>query len=737
MKIFTISTVVAAILLSGTAVSAMPAPDGDLSRFLWQGKRNATIIDNDRQRAVDAAVKRMEAGKPARFVNALEAVGPDGGYVPDYTFEAKDLYGDIDGPDGELWFYQGFINYEYVQISDYYTEERPKSFEVSIYDSDMNLRGTIKDTFVLKENEVRVRQVSVLPIITRNYFNSDDKYEVVVTVIVNPKPSGVVPYSYIYSLGDAPGADGDNVPVGVIDGMVNDVLVASTGDSENIIMTFIHEYNDSGLTEEDIYDWENPDDPEKRANYWQYNLGNKIGMTAYSAAGADGRLTEVFSKTTIYYQAQGNQQDDPLSLTMLHDGKPVIVYPYYEEVFYNPFYSPIDDMSQHLPNNLVVEIYEQPAPGEAFVLKQTSKIPVIKASEDDVLASYYAVGSFRGRDDVVFKGDKADFFVVRRDQTVGDNERCSFLAYNADGSLKQTIFANSDSHLPLSNLAGMDPMQLFIVNDGKDYIFNFFNLRTFETELALNYGLMLDGEDGEPDYIMANVDRTLTPDGKSYLFAAEMRVPGYDDINDINYMRIAYIDRDGKVDHIDQVNMGNNVNYATLYLDGIALQPGTFHSDDKQEYMMLIKRALPEGSDKASEEQLLIAQAADKDNPAGKDLLLLGDCEAGSLAIIMPMYGEQNRLAVIYTAGAGSSRGTTHYYNLPLDGIMGIGDAVAGDSCDISIAGNTVTAPGVIEVYSMQGVRVASDRESLDLTGLTAGLYMVRAAGACVKVALH
>lgn len=740
MKISTFQCAVAAILLSGITASAITAPSGDITRFLYQGKRNTTMFNNERRYAIDAATARMEAGKPSRFAGMLGASAPDGSYVPDYTFESKDLFGDIDGPDGELWFYHGSIEYEYIVHNEYYTEELPKSFELEVYDHNMNLVGTIKDTFVLKENEVRVRQVSVLPIITRNYFNNDDKYEVVVTVIVNPKPYGIVPYSYVYSLGDTPDADGDNVPVKVINGMVSDVLDASTEKGENVIMTFMHEYNDSGLTDDDIYDYTDPDNEEKRANYWKYNLGNKIDLKAYAAADAEGNLSEVFSKTTVYYQTQGNQQDDMLSITMLHDGKPMIVYPYYEELFYNPFYSPTDDISQCLPNNLVIEIYEQPEAGKAFELKQTTKIPVVKGSEEDVIASYYAVGSFRGREDVAFNGDKADFFVIRRDYTVGDNERSSFFAYNSDGSLKRTIFADSESHLPLSNLEGMDPMELFITNNGRDYIFNFFNLRTFETELALNYGLALDGDDGEPDYLMANVDRTLTPDGKSYIFAAEMRVPGYDDINDINYMRIAFINRDGTLDHIDQVNMGNNVNYATLYLDGIVLQPETLHSDDKREYMMLIKRALPQStSDKTTEEQLLIAQAADKENPAGKDLLILGDCEAGALAVISPLYGAQNRLAVTYKPTAASTRGTTHYYNLPLDASMGIGDAVAdaGTSGAISIDGYTVSAPGLIDIYSLQGVRVASGTGSIDLSNLSKGIYMVRAADSCIKVALH
>lgn len=732
MKHFTSSAVVAAFLLYSAAANAMTVPEKDITRFLYRGHHTTTIFGGERQQLVESAVARMERNCAPRFTGELQAVNPDGSYAPDLVLESRDLYGDIDGPDGDLWYYHGAVEYDYVVHNEYWTEALPKSFEVQIYDGKMQLRGTVKDTFVLKDDEARVRQVELLPIITQKYFNQDAAYEIAVSVIVNPKPYGVRPYTYVYSLGNAKGDDGDDVPVRVVNGMVSDVLDASDENGENVIMTFMHEYNDSGLTDEDIYDMDNPDDPAKRENYWKYNLGNKIGMTSYARVDDKGNFTEVFSKTTTSYQAQGNQQDDPLSITMVHNGKPVIVYPYYEDLVYNPFYSPMEDMTQRQPNNLVVEIYEQPAVGEKFVLKQTTKIPVVKSAESDVLYSYYAIGSFRYREDIAFTGDQADFFVTRRDYLMGDGERHSFFAYNADGTLKREIFSNSDSHTPLSNLDGFDPMELFIVYNDSKYFFNFVNMRTFETELTLDYGLMLDGEDGEPDYIMANLDRTLTADGKSFYYVAEMRAPGYDDINDINYMRIVWLNRDGSFNHMDQVNMGNNVNYATLYLNGAVLQPDFFHSDAKQEYMMLIKRAHAGESD-VTEEQLLVAQVADKQNPAGKDLLLLGNSDAGVLKYIVPMLGEQNRLAVTY---AGSGKSTTYYYNLPLDGVSGIEDIVSGGDNEIKVSGNTVIADGAIEIFNTCGVRVAAGVGSLDLDALAPGIYVARTASAAVKIAV-
>lgn len=176
--------------------------------------------------------------------------------------------------------------------------------------------------------------------------------------------------------------------------------------------------------------------------------------------------------------------------------------------------------------------------------------------------------------------------------------------------------------------------------------------------------------------------------------------------------------------------MGSNVNYATLYLNSIVLRPDFFLSDSKQEYMMLIKRAHTDGT---TEEQLLVAQAADKQNPAGKDLLLLGNSEAGVLKSIVPQLGSQNRLAVTYV---GSEKLTTYYYNLPLDVVSGIESVAGANDGDITVSGSIVSAAGAIEIYNSCGIRVATGHDSIDLSGLASGIYIARTATSAVKIAV-
>lgn len=284
------------------------APQGETSQ----------IFKSDRQESINRAIGRMEKGKPSRFANTLTAPTPDGGYAPDYVFEVKDLFGDIDGPDGELWYYQGNIEYETIN-HEYFSENLPKSFEVSVYDSNMELVGTVKDTFVLKEDELRVREVDFLPILTKNYFNNDDEYEVVVTVIVNPKPYGLRSYSYVYQFNGDKDENGDNEPIRVINGLISDVLDASDANGENVVMTFMEEFNDSGISEDDTYTTTVPDGTgwdllteeekaevlAKRENFWLYQLGHKVNTKIYGAVDDKGEATLLFDKSCVYYTCNG------------------------------------------------------------------------------------------------------------------------------------------------------------------------------------------------------------------------------------------------------------------------------------------------------------------------------------------------------------------------------------------------------------------------------------------------
>lgn len=707
MKRFIILPVTVALALGcATAVAKTPKSiaDNQINRTSYKYTDPNSAFSGKRQARIDAANELMCKGSGSRFASALRAKKDSAGnYIPDSYQVGGDGLGILDGPNGKTWHYDMKISYKHVYHNEYFTEHLPQSFKVNIYDENLKPVGSIQDTLILKEDEARVRQVQVVEKITKHYFNGDDNYEVPITVLTNPVNYGVVEYTYIYTLGAEPDENGWNKPVKCINAMVSDILDASTETQENVIMTYTKEGNTTGYTDEDLKD------PQK---YWEYQTKNYMRITAYGPADEKGEQTELFNQEKVYLQRQGNQQDDPMVMTTTHNGKATIVFPYYKKLFYKPYYSMTDDLQPEDDNFLVIEIWQQPEPGKKFELVQTTEIPVVKVDEPDVIWSYFGIGAFDWTNDIAWDGDKANFIVTRRDYIASsDSERKSYFIYNADGSLRKTLFENAQSIAIMSDIPGFDHQALFISHDGVDNIFNFMNMRTFDIELALNWGLKFN-EDDDPDYIMANIDRTPTDDGKSYQYVAEMRMPEYDDVNDCNYMRIAWISKDGKLDRIDKVNMGNKVNFAELFLGPDALKADFYHSDKYHEYMLLIKRAM-EGT--ATEEQLLIGQAVSDEYPLGRDLLFLRPSEEfGALNFISAYKDvEGNKvLTVLYTKNneAGEPVQTQALYKLPLDV-----DKSEGGIDDI-LDGNG-TAEGPVKYFNLQG-------NAVDFAIAPAGVYI-------------
>lgn len=681
---------------SAEAKTAKQLADNSKPRTGYKFDDGKSAFSGKRQARIDAANDIMNNGKADRFAAPARAKqDPEGNYLPDNIQVGGDALGMMEGPHGKTWHYDMTITYEHVVHNEYYTEHLPKAFKVNIYDENLKLMGTIQNELLLKENEARVREVQVMEKITQHYFNQDDNYEVAITVITNPIGYGIITNTYIYKLGDEPGEDGMNKPIGHIDGMVSDIIDASTETEENIIMTYTKEGNSSGYTDEDLQD------PEK---YWEYQTKNFLRVTSCGPADANGEHPVLFDDTKPYLQWQGNQQDDPVILTSTRNGKATIVYPYYKKLFFKPYYSMTDELVPEDDNYLVIDIYQQPEPGKPFEKVQTTEIPVVKTDVPDVIWSYFCLGAFDWTNDVAWDGDKANFIITRRDYIASsDSERKSYFIYNNDGSLRKTLFENAESIAVMSDIEGFDHQALFIANDGVDYIFNFMNMRTFDVELALNWGLKFNDDD-DPDYIMANIDRTPTEDGKSYNYVAEMRMPEYDDINDCNYMRIAWISKEGQLQRIDKVNMGNKVNFAKLFLGPDALKADFYHSDATHEYMLLIKRAMDEGS--TTEEQLLVGQALTDENPLGKDLLFLRPNEEyGALNLISAYQeGDKKLLTVLYYKinEKGEPVLTQTLYNLPLD----VDDSSAIEDIDLTGDKNT---DGPVRYYNLSGFPVNID----------------------------
>ncbi|MCM1067121.1 MAG: T9SS type A sorting domain-containing protein [Muribaculaceae bacterium] len=735
MRLFTSLSVSLALTLSaGLAAEAGSRANIDLSGFQYrhESKSAFTCARSSRIAEINAMMQADVKGRRLKAAEAAEAPKPF------FSLGPTSLAGDLDGPDGEEWYYTADL--VYTEIPPHgdiqFTDRILQSYTFNIYDASMNLVGTISDKMAYRDEEVRVANCEIAPFISRNFFNTDDKLEVVIGLAVNAQVGYNNYRSLIYSIGGEKTAEGHDKVVLSYDKLIGDVVEAPTDGStaDNFFITFL---------EDDI-----PSDEETATmGFWDYLCANKIKFTIYSKAAGAGVPELIYERSIPQIQLPGDQQSSPFMITLTDHGQLFFVISSYDEPFYNPYNDPVSDKcTMRSPNKLNVEFLKL-QPDGSIKTDYTTSIPVVKADNSMVPASYFSVGGMRYRDDIKFGGygspeGKAALIVTREDyMSASDSYISSYYVYSHEGKLLHILFEGADSSLALSEIDGCEPQQMFVSSDEYGYEFHFVDLLSAKKVLGFSSQFEID-EDSDPESLTANIDRC--PDGAgSYVYVDEMRVPTVlmsepdedGKTHEIDSrMRFMWINRNGTFRRIDQLSMGTNVNYALSYIESKALDPTSFNSDSRHEYMVLIKRATAAD---AAVEELLIGQAITPDLPEGRTLLLLGPDERGILNGIVPdFYAKDPKMTIRYYDQATRSY-AMDFYNLPLDeewsGIEAP-EAPGTEGSGITVSGTSVVADGSITIYSISGAVVASGTDSVDLAGLNRGVYIASANGKAQKI---
>ena len=718
-------TAVAAIAVSAP-VEAAPNTKFDLARHALKARTHTSPFDSPRTRAINALNAKMERGQAPRF--AAESL-----YQPTTVNQDVATFGDVDGPDGNLWYYTATYEKDVIK-HEYYTEVKVTGYKFDVYNADMEYVGSVQDKIDLREDEVRAVGYDMAPIITQKFFNTDDNYEIMVGLILNTTYYVNQYRTVVYSIGGEKEGE-DDKPMMVIDSQLGDVVDASAPGEENVLMTFMNDGNNYEPQDED------DDLGNLERNYWDKYLGNFVQYDIYAKAKDATGPRLVYTRTIRLAEMGGDQQDSPTVMSFAHNGKARYMFNYYEQPFYNRYDSYMDDMTQRADNKAVFEILEFDG-DSTFSTVQTTKIDAAKDPAENILFSYYAVGMLRYRQDIDYNmgsNGQAALVITKLDYTPNnDGYIYSYYVFNPDGNLKYTIFENSDGNVVLSDLPGHNPMHIFVSNDAQgNYVFNFVDLYKGEKELSMSWLVPVEGSE-DPEKLTSNIDRVA--DGDSFKYVGELRVPVLDE-NDNDIIRALVFDRKGQVERIDEVNMGTAVNYAQLYISSETLDPKFFHSDDNAEYMILIKRGRGEAG---SDEELLVAQVRNAANPDGKTLLLCGPHDDyGVLSTIMPYTDETgNRLMVSYVKTNENDERiyTQTFYDLPLDAPVhnSVDDIVAPEASAIAFDGQVASLEGaLLEVYNLQGMLLARGEGSVSLAHLGAGSYIVRSADEAVKVSVR
>lgn len=695
--------------------------------FAFKGERQERI------RSINALLEGKKDIRKSKGITTPTSIGP------------VDLFGDLDGPDNEIWYYTAEFGQEVIQhdtADEFWTEYIMREYTFHIYDADMKPVGTIHDKVRYRDDEVRLVGCELTPVVTRNFFNDDDRYEVIVSLSINTRQAGFNRYRNIaYSIGGEketlPVEDVNNPgtqiqkefdkPLTSIEAPIGNVLDASKNGVEEYYFTI---YEDCGVDFAPAEPGEAGPGEEGSQEYWDMMRGSGIKVTVLGKADEKGEFREVLKYTFPNLNMPGDQEFSQFLISFNRNGNSYIMTQNYENYFWKPFYGPFEDIEMREQNNLVINLYK--VDNYKATLEQTTKVPVVKDSSADegtnVIATFYSVGDLRYSDDISFgnftQDGKASFYVTKQNYTTASEKyEHSYYVCNPDGKKIKNLFTNADAAISLSDIEGLEPQQLFVSKIGNDYLFNMVDLVSCRTKAS--FSCWLDtGNPDELDLMLANIDRVK--DGDSYDYVVELRYPT--DVDDETYMRIAWLDKDGKLKFIDEVNMGADVYYAESNIDASLLSPTVFHSDANREYMMLIKRGQAGGKDT---EELLIAQATNPDAPKGKELLLIKPDERGAIANIIPNIDDKPSLTVTFTNNETKQFSIDHY-TLPLDGNNSSVDELKTDGTASGIAydGTTLYAPGeTICVYSMQGAKVIQGADSVITSSLDAGIYIATAGG--------
>ena len=542
--------------------------------------------------------------------------------LPTPTDTIKDVngYGLLYGPDGSDWTYTT----TFTKQGSFYN-----SVTVKIYDNNNKLIGEFTDDLQVEdqnnEKVIGVNYVDVNPNISQRFFNTDENYEIMLFMhAVTENYTGRY-INKIYSLNTT------TEKIYTVNGAYQMSLNTSTNNySESYTMIFQREVKENDST------------------FLYYDIYSKATMASQTAP-----ILEHTFKVNYANIASSGQEPSPILLVQNGDN-PNYVITQYEK----PYFTLKDINSEpevNLNNNLIISYYDH-----EFALKHTTKIPVELSLQ--YLYSFYALGSLNLNQDVIvnYNNTNKPAYIITIDnyQTESDNYISSYYLYDADGKKIKTIAENATGYIPMSNIVGQPTQIAFLKEEGTYGKFTFIDFP--EISVAAEFSIVTPDE----TILSTNIDRY--PVGDSYQYVTPKLMPGMD--KDKNLIHdIAWIKKDGTIDHYETITLGKNIENAILYIEQSALNPYLFNDDAHREYMAIVYRAKANSTKK--EEVLLVC------NTNGETILEYGpDADSDNTLATVYLINQNtnpNLLCVYYDDNNSYS---LRYTPLPLDAQKNNGD---------------------------------------------------------------
>ena len=442
------------------------------------------------------------------------------------TIDATEDYSLVEGPDGTQWYAaQAF------EVSGYYYT----GSEITFYNNKGEEKGTIKVAVPAGGN---CNRIIVGNVITNKLFDRvQSTIEVPVTVHLIHSP-GVTSYvTYIYDL------------------KTGDVKFTYDG-----YMSIVQVYGDYSYESVAVVSYTAV---EENVSVQKYDVYTKATSSSKGAA-----LKKSF---TVPLKLSEYQVGSVFNIFTIGKDFYYVLSQYEKEYLDPASYEEPWDMIPTEDNNFVATIYNS---NFAEVGKVT--LPVTSTSQYLV---QYGVGLY-GSEDLTkdFWDETGELRLVVA--TTGfevntEKETIAFKVYDMQSNEVKTIAENVSNWMNMYDVYGHSKQMAFLSTDAQ--AMSMVDVPSCETVLTL-------GAEVEGNVISTNIDRY--PVGDSYQYAIALAAPEVSSNGDVN-QRLAWVTKEGKIDHIVKFNVGPyNASWTPLVV-GEALNPYLFDTDSQREYVFI------------------------------------------------------------------------------------------------------------------------------------------------------
>lgn len=587
---------------------------------------------------------------------------------PETTQTDFENYGFLDGPNGQIWFYTMDYDYEIIQHPAY-AEQIINGFELQVYDDQRKLVGSVKDKITYAENEIRVAAIGVDYMVSKKFFNTDNRYEIVVNLAMNRPDYTVRTYGKVYSIGAATDSEGNTPCVMELPGYINAAENTATASwDENF---FIAIQTETGYDETKI------------DNLGEYADSNKYVFTVYKKAGWSSGPQAIGDFRVSGPHLPGDQMRVPYFMMDTVDGKLRILFQYYEKWFFKNAIGPSlpgEDETDGMPfddNHLIVEEYTCTSFGSTLTEGRKWSVLADQATDNpDIKFQFYSIGHLLYTDDVMEDGSLA---VAIQGYRISDDDNylTSFVKYDKDGKKVKDIAVGIDIHMALTDLRGFDRQVMFVKGNG-DSSYNLIFVDMPSGNEILNIPSLYQNIQ-----LKANVDRY--PVGDSYEYAFQTAQMGNDDEGNV-LERIVWINAEGDITHSDVLNLGNDVSMAQVYMASYVFSPYIFDTDDEREYMWLVRRYVDKHVSSTETDTWLYILS-----PKGKLFELGPDPEKGDISSVSYI-NTPGKPALWISYAKSDENNVVHYsqdfYTLPFVKFAEGGDGTEANPYKISTVGD-------------------------------------------------